>query len=185
MLGRSGPKLGAMSWMNQIANVLQNYSGGAGTAPNEGEVANHFNQVAQVAPAGDMAGGIASMFRSDQTPPFAQQVGQLFGNSNPSQRANLLNTLLASGAGAGVLSQIAQATGISIPASGGTQQVTPEVAAQIPPQAVQQAAEQAEKHDPSIVDRVSQLYAQHPMLIQTLGALAMGMAMSHLANRRS
>lgn len=169
-----------MSWMDQIAGVLQNYAQGGGAgAP--GDVASHFNQVAQAVPTNDLAGGIASMFRSDQTPPFAQQVSQLFGNSNPTQRASLLNTLLASGAGAGVLSQLAQAAGVSLPA-GST--VTPEQAAQIPPQAVEQAAEHAEKHDPSIVDRVSQLYAQNPALIQALGAMAMSMAMSHLADRR-
>lgn len=172
-----------MSWMDQIANVLGNYAQ-AGAAPNESEVVNHFNQVAQAAPPNDLAGGIASMFRSNQTPPFGQLVGQLFGNSNGSQRANLLNTLLAGGGGAGMLSQIAQAAGISIPATGGAPQITPEQAAQIPPQAVQQAAEHAERHDPSIVDRVSQVYAEHPMLVQTLGTLAMSMAMSHLANRR-
>jgi hypothetical protein len=171
-----------MSWMDQIANVLQNY-GQPGAAP-EHEVETHFNQVAQAAPRNDLAGGIASMFRSDQTPPFAQLVGQLFGNSNPNQRANLLNTLLSTGAGAGIVSQLAQAAGISIPSGGGTPHITPQQAAQIPPEAVQQAAEHAEKHDPSIVDRVSQLYAEHPMLIQTLGTLAMSMAMSHLANRR-
>ena len=170
-----------MSWMNQIAGVLQNYAqGGGGGAP--GDVENHFNQVAQAAPTSDLAAGIASMFRSNQTPAFPQQVSQLFGNSNPDQRASLLNTLLASGAGAGVLSQLAQSAGISLP-SGGT--ITPEQAAQIPPQAVQQAAEHAEKHDPSIVDRVSELYAQHPVLIQSLGAMAMSMAMSHLAGRRN
>jgi hypothetical protein len=169
-----------MSWMNQIAGVLQNYAqAGAGGAP--GDVASHFNQVAQAVPANDLAGGIASMFRSDQTPPFAQQVGQLFGNSNPDQRASLLNTLLASGAGAGALSQLAKSAGISLPGGGGT--ITPEQAAQIPPEAVEQAAAHAEKHDPSIVDQVSQLYAQHPVLVQTLGAMAMSMAMSHLAKR--
>ena len=174
-----------MGWSDQIANVLQNYAGGGAAPAREGEVANHFNQVAQVAPQNELANGIGSMFRSDQTPPFGQMVSQLFGNSNPEQRANLLNTLMASGAGAGIVSQIAQAAGISIPTSGGTPQVTPQVAAQIPPQAVQQAAERAEKHDPSIVDRVSQVYAQHPMLIQSLGALAMSMAMSHMAQRRT
>jgi hypothetical protein len=173
-----------MGWMDQLAGVLQNYAGSAG-AENQAEVANHFNQVAQAAPTNDLANGIASMFRSDQTPPFGQLVGQLFGKSNPDQRANLLNTLLASGAGAGIISQIAQAAGISIPASGVTPQITPQQAAQIPPQAVEQAAEHAEKRDPSIVDHVSQLYAQHPILIQSLGALAMSMAMSHLAQRRS
>jgi hypothetical protein len=174
-----------MSWTDQIANVLQNYAGGGAAAAPEREVANHFSQVAQAAPQNELANGIGSMFRSNQTPPFGQMVSQLFGNSNPDQRANLLNTLLASGAGAGIVSQIAQAAGISIPTSGGTPQVTPQMAAQIPQQAVQQAAEHAEKRDPSIVDRVSQLYAQHPMLIQSLGALAMSMAMSHMARRRT
>lgn len=172
-----------MSWTDQIANVLENYKSGQG-ASNQDEVGNHFNQVAQAAPKNELADGIAAMFRSNQTPSFGQSVSQLFGNSNPNQRANLLNTLLASGAGAGMLSQIAQATGISIPTTGGTPQITPEMASQIPPGAVQQAAEHAEQRDPSIVDRVSQLYAQHPMLIQSLGALAMSMAMSHMAQRR-
>ncbi|MBV9009547.1 MAG: hypothetical protein JO354_10345 [Verrucomicrobia bacterium] len=147
-------------------------------------MASHFNQVAQAAPASALAGGIASMFRSNQTAPFGQMVGQLFGNSNPNQRASLLNTLLSSGAGAGMLSQLASTAGISLPTGGGNGQVTPEQAAQISPEAVQQAAEHAQKHDPSIVDQVSQLYAQHPMLIQTLGTMAMTMAMSHLAQRR-
>ncbi len=173
-----------MSWMDQISNVLQNYS--QGSAPtNEGEVSAHFNQVAQAAPPADMASGIASMFRSEQTPAFGQMVGQLFGNSNGNQKASVLNALLSSGAGAGILSQLAQSAGISLPSgAGGTPQITPEAAAQISPEMVQQAAAQAEKHDPSIIDRISELYAQHPTLINSLGTMAMGMAMSHLANRR-
>ena len=173
-----------MSWLDQISNVLQNYSQGT-TPEQEDEVHGHFNQVAQAAPASDLAGGIAAIFRSDKTPAFGQLVGQLFGNSNGTQRANLLNTLLASGAGAGILSQLTQSTGLSMPAAaGGAAQVTPEMAAQISPEAVQEAAAHAEQHDPSIVDRVSAIYAQHPALINSLGAMAMSMAMSHLANRR-
>ncbi|MDQ6938673.1 MAG: hypothetical protein M3119_00790 [Verrucomicrobiota bacterium] len=170
--------------MDQITNVLQNYSqSGGATTPNQGEVEQHFNQVAQAAPPSDMANSIASMFRSDQTPPFGQLVSQLFGNSNDSQRANLINTLLASGAGAGLLSQLAKSAGISLPAGGGGQ-ITPEDASKITPEMVQQAAAHAEQHDPSIVDRVSQIYAQHPTLIKTLGVAAMSMAMSHMASRR-
>ncbi len=168
--------------MDQIANVLQNYTQ-PGAAP-DNEVESNFRQVAQAAPQEDLAGGLASMFRSEQTPPFPQLVSQLFGNSNPNQRASLLNTLMAGGAGAGILSQIAKAAGISLPGGGGSPQITPEQAAQIPTSAVQEAAAHAEKQDPSIVDRVSQFYAQHPMIVQTLGTLAMSMAMSHLANRR-
>lgn len=168
--------------MNQIASVLQNYSQGG--TPGGGDVESHFNQVAQAAPADEMASSLASMFRSDQTPPFAQQVSQLFGNSNGGQRANLLNTLLSTGAGGGMLSQIMQMAGGSTQGAGQTPHITPEAAERISPEMVQQAAAQAEQHDPSIVDRVSQIYAQHPALINTLGTMAMSMAMSHLANRR-
>ena len=169
--------------MDQVTNVLQNYNQGSG-APDEREVATHFNQVAQAAPREDLASGLASMFRSNQTPAFPQLVSQLFGNSDPNQKASLLNNLLSSGAGAGVLAQLAKSAGISMPAGGGAPQITPEQAAQIPPQAVQQAAAHAEKHDPSVVDMVSNFYAEHPTLVKTLGTMAMTMAMSHLAGRR-
>ena len=173
--------IAGMSWMNEIANVLQNYSQENPTAAPH-EVDDHFTQVAQAAPSSDLAGGLAAMFRSNQTPAFGQMVGQLFSNSNGSQRANLLNALLTSPAAAGIISQLTQATGITLPAGG---QVTPETAAQISPEAVQQAAAHAEQHDPSIIDRVSEIYAEHPTLVKTLGAVAMGMALSHLAARRN
>lgn len=170
-----------MSWMDQISSVLQNYAQ-PGDGQNQAEVEQHFHQVAQAAPSSDLASSIASMFRGNETPPFAQQISQLFSNSNPDQRANLLNTLMSSGAGAGILAQLAKTAGISLP-TGGAAQITPQQAAQIPPGAVQQAAVHAEQHDPSIVDRVSQIYAEHPALIKTLGVVAMSMAMSHMANR--
>jgi hypothetical protein len=174
-----------MNWMNEIANVLQNYSQNAPTDRDHETVANHFGQVAQAAPPSALADGLAAMFRSDQTPPFAQMIGQLFSNSNANQRANLLNTLLSSGAGADILSQLATSAGINLPAGlGSTAPVTPEMAEQIPPETVQEAAAHVETHDPSIVDRVSQIYAEHPRLVKTLGAAALTLAMAHLANRR-
>ena len=106
-----------MSWLNEIANVLQNYSQENPTAAPQ-EVDDHFTQVAQAAPSSALADGLAAMFRSNQTPAFGQMVAQLFSNSNGSQRANLLNTLLTSPAAAGFISQLTQATGIKLPAEG-------------------------------------------------------------------
>jgi hypothetical protein len=174
-----------MSWMNEIANVLQNYSKeNPAAAPHE--VDAHFSQVAQAAPASAVADGLAAMFRSNQTPPFAQMVSQLFSNSSGNQRASLLNALLANPAAAGMLSQLAKSAGINLPAAGpGGATVPAETAAQISPEMVQQAAAHAEQHDPSIIDRVSEIYAAHPTLVKTLGAAAMGLALSHLASRRN
>lgn len=169
--------------MNEVADVLQNYSTG-NPAQNPGDVASHFTQVAQSAPAPALADGLASMFRSNQTQPFAQMIGQLFSNSNGVQRAGLLNTLLSSSGGSGVVSQLLQSAGVNLGGTTGPATVTPEAAAQVSPEVVQQAAVHLEQHDPSIVDRVSELYAQHPTLVKTLGAVALSVVLSHLAGRR-
>ncbi len=64
---------------------------------------------------------------------------------------------------------------------GGGSQVTPEQAQQVPPEAVHNLAQQAERNDPSIIDKASSFYAQHPTLVQGLGASALAMIMSHMS----
>jgi hypothetical protein len=66
---------------------------------------------------------------------------------------------------------------------GGNTQVSPEQAKQVPSEAVQQLAENAEKQNPSIVDQASQFYSQHPKLVQMLGAGSLALIMSHLSRR--
>ncbi len=169
--------------MNAISNVLQNYTQDRPDASSE-DVERHYDQVAQAAPPSDLASGLSGMFRSDSTAPFGQLISQLFSQSNGNQRADILNTLLASGAASGLLAQLARSAGINLGAAGNGGQVTPEEAARVSPEIVEQVAAQAEKQDPSIIERASQFYAQHPMLVKSLGAVAMSMFMSHIANRR-
>ena len=54
----------------------------------------------------------------------------------------------------------------------GRSEVSPHEAAAIPQQDVEELARTAEKHDPSVIDRVSELYSEHPGLVKTLGAAA-------------
>jgi hypothetical protein len=69
--------------------------------------------------------------------------------------------------------------------SGGQQtQITPEQAEQIPADAVQEIAAQAEKKDPSVIDQVSNFYADHPTLVKTLGAAALTIALAKIAQRQ-
>ena len=51
------------------------------------------------------------------------------------------------------------------------------------PQQVQQLATEVHKQNPSIVDTVSDFYAQHPTLVKTLGATALTIAMSQMSKR--
>jgi hypothetical protein len=135
-----------------------------------------FEQVSQTAQQSHLAGGLAEAFRSNQTPPFAQMLSTLFSNSNGQQRAGILNHLLSSvgpGAGSSILGNLL--------GGGGGPQVTPEQAQQVSPEAVHQIAAEAERNDPSIIEKASGFYAQHPTLVKALGAGSLALIMSHMS----
>lgn len=163
-----------MGWLNQIGGLLEQYSGGNA---NTGNADQDFQQVAQHAPPSALSPGLADAFRSDKTPPFGQMISSMFGQSNGDQRAGILNQLVqAVGPGAlagGLLSKLG---------GGGT--VTPQQAQQISPDEVQGLAEHAQKQDPSIIDRASDFYAQHPTLVKGLGATALALIMSRASQHR-
>ena len=52
----------------------------------------------------------------------------------------------------------------------------------VPPQAVELAAEHAQHQDPSVVERASDFYSQHPKLVQALGAGAALLVLKHLSH---
>jgi hypothetical protein len=142
--------------------------------------------MAQTAPKSALADGLAAAFRSDQTPAFGQMLGQLFGQSNNQQRAGILNTLIST-LGPTLVAQFLSrggASGLAGLLGGGQAEVTPEQAAQVSPQAVQEIAAEAEQKDPSVIDTLSHFYAQHPTLIKTLGAGALTIALAKIAQRQ-
>lgn len=127
-----------------------------------------------------LASGLAAAFKSNETPAFPSMLSSLFGQSDPQQRAGLLNQLLGS-AGPGLLGA-ALPGGLGNLLKGG-ENVTPEQAQQISPENVQSLAEHAEKENPSIIDHVSSFYSQHPQVVQALGAGALAMVMTHMKKR--
>jgi hypothetical protein len=66
---------------------------------------------------------------------------------------------------------------------GGGSTVTPDQAAAVTPEQVQEVAHRAEQQQPGIVDRISDFYAQHPALVQTLGSAALTIALARMAQR--
>jgi hypothetical protein len=143
----------------------------------------HFDQVAKNAPTDVLAAGLASAFRSDQTPDIGQMVGQLFGNSNGQQQAGMLNQILATlgpaaaaSLGGGVLGRVM---------SPGSSQLTPAQASQLSPQEVQQVVEHAHQTNPGIADELASFYANHSGLIKTLGGAALAIAMAKMKDHVS
>jgi hypothetical protein len=172
-----------MAWMDAINDIIKRYSGAAGgTASAPADPHEDYRNIAETAPTQVMADALAHTFRSDQTPSFPEMVSSLFRQSNPDQRAGLLNQLI------GAISPAALA---SIPglkelagSSGGAQSVTSQNASQISAEQVQQAAAHAQRENPSIIDQVSGFYAQHPNVVKALGGAAISIAIQHIARRR-
>ena len=149
-----------MSLFDELKGLAAQYTGGGVPA---GDPGAHFDQLSKTVDNSTLAQGIAAAMRSDQTAPFPQLVSQLFSNGSADQKASMLNAILAA---APQLSSLIPGLG-----SGGT--LNPQQASAISPDAVQKVAHQAEQHDPSVVDKLSSVYANHPTLVKTLGTAAM------------
>jgi hypothetical protein len=108
-------------------------------------------------------------------------LANLFSQSDPNQRAGVLNRLLSS-IGPGAMSDLPGLGSLSFLLSGGS--VTPEQAQKASPAQVEQMAAHAEKQNPSIVDEVSNFYAQHPLVMKAAGGLALSIALQHMLRRR-
>lgn len=160
-----------------LKNLLKSYSNASPANP-PANVASDFQQVAQNVPQSHLANGLSDAFRSDNTPPFGQMVANMFGRSNDQQRAGILNQLLSAvGTGAFSSGLLGSLSGIL----GSNAHVSPEQARQVPQEAVQQLADHAHDQDPSIVDKASNFYAQHPTLVQALGAGSLALIMSRMS----
>jgi len=159
-----------MGLFDELKGLAAQYTGGGAPVGNPSE---HFDQLSKTVDSSTIAQGIAAAMRSDQTPPFAQLASQLFSNGSGDQKASMLNAILAA---APQLSSLIPGLG-----SGGT--VTPQQAAAISPDAVQNLAHRAEQHDPSVIDKLSSVYANHPTLVKTLGTAAMVIAIRKVAEK--
>src|SRR5581483_4581460 len=123
----------------------QQYRGASAANPPQ-NVQQDYQQTAQNVPHSHLADALAAAFHSDQTPPFGQMLGTLFSNSNPQQRADLLNHLLGS-VGPGLLASggLGSLGGLAGLVRGGAPQVSPQQASQVSPDEVKQLADQAQK----------------------------------------
>ena len=145
----------------------------------------HFDQAAQAAPLDVLGSALAGAFRSDETPPIGNMVGQLFGNSNAQQQAGLINQILAAVGPAAAASVAGGVLGRIL--SPGASKVTADQASQLTPDEVQEVVTHAHTANPDLAEQLGNFYAQHSGLIKTLGSAALLVAMTkmkdHMAQR--
>ena len=139
-----------------------------------------FAEVAPQLPPDVLGDGIAHALRSDKTPAFGDMVSQLFGGSNPAQRAGLLNQLIGS-VGPTLMAKLG--TLFTNRSAGSTTAINETEAAQVTPAQVREMAEEAEKGNPGVLDQIGNFYAKHPEVVKVLGGAALAIALGRIANR--
>jgi hypothetical protein len=159
-----------MGLLDTMKGVLTQYASGTASPAN---LEADFQQLTQTADPGTLAHGIAAVMRSDQTPPFAQLVSQLFANGSGDQKADMLRALL----GAAAPDQQGQIAAALAGAQGGQGTPSSDV--------IQSIAQRVEQSNPGAIDKMSSFYAQHPTLVKTLGSAAMMIAMRKIAERHA
>lgn len=173
-----------------IGRILQQYSGvNPGQPPNQ--VEDDFDRIAQNSPNDELADGIGEAFRSNQTPPFGNMIGQMFGQADRNQRTGMVNQLLGA-IGPGMIGALLSRGMASDPLAGilnkinGQPQVQmrPEDIDQLTPEQVQELASHAERENPGIIDQMSRFYAQNPTLVKALGGAALAIALGRMSQRR-
>src|ERR1700722_16297031 len=174
-----------MGFLSGIGDLLKQYQSGNATPANTPGVEQHFDQVAQAVPPSTLASGLAEAFRSGQTAPFPQLASQLFANGNGPQQAGVLNGLIAA-LGPEVIAKFAGgAPNSPLAALLQSGSVTPAQAAGINPAEVEALTTHAQNQDPSIVDRVSAIYAQHPTLVKTLGPAPLAITIKKISEQHA
>ena len=174
-----------------LGQLMERYLAG-GNAADTASAEDHFHSLSQTASPGSLRTGLEAMFRSDATPSFGDMAGRLFGESNAGQQSGTLNalltgmgpkalgSLLSGGAGAGLAGMLGGMIG-----GDGKPVLSDEQAAQFTPAQVAEIAAHAEQHEPGIVARMSGFYAEHPMLVKTLGGAALSVALTRMASLRA
>lgn len=157
---------------NAVQALLQQLLDKANELPSR-EAQEQFQQIAQAAPREELSEGLQDAFNSDKTPPFAQMIAQLFGQSDGQQKNGILGALL--GALGGAAQSALKQAGID---------GSPEQATQLSTGQVAQIAQQAQDADPGIVGRMSKFYAENPVLVKSLGGLAMALVLSRMTSGR-
>lgn len=143
-----------------------------------------YDEVTRSTPPEIVGHGVTDAFRDRDTPSFGEMVAQMFGHSNPQQRADVVNQLLHS-IGPGVGALLAGILGRSSQASSddGVPRLSLEQAENLTPAQVNEIATRAQRDDPRAMDKLGSFYAEHPQLVKTLGGAALAIPLAGIAKR--
>lgn len=165
-----------MDWQNMIGGVLNQLSGSA-AAPGQDPHAQ-YDQISSIVPSNVIGSMIGPALGSLATQEVTQHLLGSANAMNPQQRGDLFSSLLSGFTGQGtdpsaLLSQL----GVNPATAANPQTATPEDVAAL--------AAHAHENAPDVFHKAMEFYGEHPMLVKTLGTVAVGLVVKHFMDKHS
>lgn len=169
-----------MSRKNDVSAMLQQYAAETGVRSVQ-KVEADFVEVAQKLPPEELTTGLAEAIHSEHTPSFEEMVGESFARGDKEQKADMLKRLLAGVGPAALQSLVEQGVLRADVRQAPIEAIGVEQASRLTPELVQRIAQEATRHDPGLIERMTSFYAENPDLGKTLGGAALSVALGRLA----
>lgn len=165
-----------MDWQNMIGGVL-NQLGGSAAAPGQDPHAQ-YDQISSIVPSNVMGSMIGPALGSLATSHVSQQ---LLGSANamsPQERGDLFSTLLSGFTSQGTdASALLGQLGVNPATAANPQTATAEDVAAL--------AGHAHANAPDVFHKAMEFYGEHPILVKTLGTVAVGLVVKHFMEKHS
>jgi hypothetical protein len=161
-----------MSLLDQLGPLLNQYAGGHAAA-SEAEAHQHYDQIAGAVPPHELAPTIGPALSTLPPNEVRDRVGASAAKMTTQQRGSMVQNILA-GLGpqvAGVLSSL----GLNPSLAQNPESATPADAGAL--------AAHVQQERPAVFNQAMAFYAQHPMLVKTLGTVAIARIAQQLTRR--
>lgn len=164
-----------MTFIDRIGGLLDQYAAGQGATSRE-QAREHYDQIAQHVPPDVLKGEIGPALGGLQGGEVEERIRRSATEMTPEQRGGMLSGLLGGLAGAGGLRDVLGRIGVDPSVASNPQEASP--------QDVGKVAAYAKDNRPEIFHKAMEFYAEHPMLVKTMGTLAVAAIAKRLAGGR-
>ena len=161
-----------MSLFDQLGPLLQRYAGGQAAAT-DAEAHNHYDQITAAVPPHDLAPSIGPALTTLSPTDVRDGVSASAAQMTPQQRGSMVGGILE-GLGPQVTSVLAS-LGLNPSLAQNPGSATPADAGAL--------AAHVQQERPEIFNQAMAFYAQHPVLVKTLGAVAIARIAQQLTRR--
>jgi hypothetical protein len=164
-----------MTFMDHLGGLLDDYANGRGATSRE-EAHEHYDQIARHVPPDVLRGEIGPALGGLEAPQVEERIGRSAAQMTPEQRGGLLSGLLGGLAGGGGLRDALGRIGVDPRIASNPQEASP--------QDVGKVAAYAKDNQPDLFHKAMGFYAEHPVLVKTMGTLAVAAIARRLAGGR-